>query len=1131
VGKSVMTFLKDDEKDKKLDRWIIVGSLVFFLLSLALLIDERFVFQVGPQNLEVIGLMERSVKDVRRKFNQDFIWQPLQLKQELYQQDSIFTGTDSEADLVLKDGSRISLSQGTLVVLKIEKNNTILDMQKGTIITKIQSKQKMTLRTSKKTYTVSGEGAQIKAAFDEEGSVKEIAVISGKVNVESPTNKQVLTPNQALELDSKGEISKVKTYEIELNVPSLNQVLWKQSQDPVIFKWNTKDTQQIDEFVLEVSKDENFKELLLVKKLKEKQALVSELPAQGLFFWKITAQSKTSSTFKFKIIEEKSPLLIYPENTAAFFFKDNEFKQDRVQASVKPGSESSEDQSAKSSRKSQINLKWQDTSDAKKFHIQLTNKDNFKEILFEKAVEGLELTTPTLLEGQYFWRVRVLDLEQRPRSPWSSIFSFQIKDKAQEKQIPKTPTPQEPQKLPAPEVPEGILEFEMSFNPPSYHPQCFNFIISCAYAEESLLQKAKLSWKEVENATAYFLEISEDKEFTKILASTTITKPEFHWFPPKEGLFYWRVAAHDIRGMRGHPSKPAALKVKIIPPQPLTKGLIEENFTDEKEFLATRDLELKWKSVRYAASYEVLFSTSADFKKIQKFYVEKPPQKIKISKNQIFYWKVQALILISGKKKSIGPVSEVAQVELRRNLSLETPQLLLPADEDKITFAKDTVPQVLFTWKEVPVATQYELAVSHSTDFEKPLIVEAVSQLHYTATLPIELAGGFASSKSDTVQSSPAYWKVRAKRGPYYSKWSKPLSFNLSSQPLQPGPVFVKPIRKNYVRRGDQLPVHFEWTAVLDAKSYILEISESSDFGILVDTIHTTELSHDVTIPSEKSYYFRVTSSSLQVLNKDTTTIQRTIANIPKTSAPSVVLKVSVRDHESLSVALGGGFTFLRLNQEVDPQPGGWSPQIPTATAKANKFSSYMLDIEWWPHLKLGNWDFKTWGLGGEFSQTSLKATFSGSGGSPSIDLKKIGVGIKKRFTIKKPFNLVGSFNFKRLPRYLIHVSGGVASQNLVDDYYLSQMASLRYEPQASPYSFRLSLDLQERLDFSALIFNFVPALEARYHLSWYWFGLKYDLFTQKIPITIQNSASSETRSGVITQTDSTVYFLIGVGL
>src|SRR6185503_1460049 len=87
--------------------YLLTGSRVELLL-------DRWQSSFRP----VIGVVTSARNDVRRRTSEKLQWLPLASRGSLYEDDGVFTGEDSTAELVLSDQLRIQMSPLSMIRLR-----------------------------------------------------------------------------------------------------------------------------------------------------------------------------------------------------------------------------------------------------------------------------------------------------------------------------------------------------------------------------------------------------------------------------------------------------------------------------------------------------------------------------------------------------------------------------------------------------------------------------------------------------------------------------------------------------------------------------------------------------------------------------------------------------------------------------------------------------------------------------------------------------------------------------------------------------------------------------------------------------------------------------------------------------
>ena len=103
-------------KFNKTDRVILTVSTLIVMLYSYFLYDDSFLFNAENSSYRQIGVLSLSANDVRRKSVESFLWSPAKTQQTLHEKDSIFTGEQSKAEVLLNDGSVIKLEENLRMV-------------------------------------------------------------------------------------------------------------------------------------------------------------------------------------------------------------------------------------------------------------------------------------------------------------------------------------------------------------------------------------------------------------------------------------------------------------------------------------------------------------------------------------------------------------------------------------------------------------------------------------------------------------------------------------------------------------------------------------------------------------------------------------------------------------------------------------------------------------------------------------------------------------------------------------------------------------------------------------------------------------------------------------------------------
>lgn len=147
-------------------------------------------------------------------------------------------------------------------------------------------------------------------------------------------------------------------------------------------------------------------------------------------------------------------------------------------------------------------FKWSAVDGAARYQLQLDDTSDISSPVREIVIETLEATLDGLLDDHYYWRVRALDVSNRP-GRWSQVWSFILESGR---------LPAGESRLIAP--PDGMI-FSDSWWP-------------------------TLTW--AGGGVVYDIQIAADAGFARIVqAATVVNEPSYTAFALDDGTYYWRV--------------------------------------------------------------------------------------------------------------------------------------------------------------------------------------------------------------------------------------------------------------------------------------------------------------------------------------------------------------------------------------------------------------------------------------------------------------------------------------------------------------------------------------------------------------------------------------------------------------
>ncbi|MFH1051458.1 MAG: T9SS type A sorting domain-containing protein [bacterium] len=278
-------------------------------------------------------------------------------------------------------------------------------------------------------------------------------------------------------------------------------------------------------------------------------------------------------------------------------------------------------------------------------------------------------------------------------------------------------------------------------------------------------------------------------------------------------------------------------------PEPLPMPVLLYPANDAKKIFTQPVLD--WETIDGAETYNIEIGDSynnfdkhiiSDFSStISQLQI---PEKI-LDFQKTYYWRVNFV-----KNTRTSDWSEIF------NFTTESEQptitnLISPANN-----SSDVTVLTVFGWEQLDNVSEYILQVSESELFDTNVLEVSVIQNSYTAP------------KGKLDFNRKYYWRVRAIINGYERDWSEIFDFTTMTLNLV-SPQLVYPLDNAL---DIPLSTFFEWEEVANADEYILNISEDSQFTVILlsDTLNTTILNVTEGILNwETDYYWRVKSKFL----------------------------------------------------------------------------------------------------------------------------------------------------------------------------------------------------------------------------------------------------------------------------
>jgi mannan endo-1,4-beta-mannosidase len=176
----------------------------------------------------------------------------------------------------------------------------------------------------------------------------------------------------------------------------------------------------------------------------------------------------------------------------------------------------------------EVDLKWRLIRGAQEYQVQVSDSDDFENLVFDELVEGTSATITGLeYSTTYYWKV--LPLKRNHQGPWSDTWKFTTSDQ--------------------------------DLDPVSVD------LISPRDGAETEDDPVTFEWEEVSEAANYHYQLSEDDSFSELIVDSTVTQSQIQVTfdeVPGNGPMYWRVSPN----LQSAPSEWSEIRsVTVVEPQ------------------------------------------------------------------------------------------------------------------------------------------------------------------------------------------------------------------------------------------------------------------------------------------------------------------------------------------------------------------------------------------------------------------------------------------------------------------------------------------------------------------------------------------------------------------------------------
>ena len=652
----------------------------------------------------------------QRKFNDRVIWERLQQDSELYNLDTIRTSDDAEAVIHFANGTKIDLSENTMIQILVEKDGTVnLSVGGGNIEVDTTATQTSSeggggggvkLAMSDGSTVELEQGSFVTAASGEDGAASSVSVRDGNAVVSTLAGtSQIVSVGEAVSIEKDGEVTK-QSITVTTIPKKLTAYKMSENTEPVKLSWKVAG-QAASAIIVETASDKNFEKLISQKEGDAANfTSLNILPEQEKIFWRVYFKDDLSSAVQgeIKVIELKKIALTSPLDNSEFSYRKE---------------------------LPSVHFAWQDDAYAEYYRLEVSETPDFAAPVISEDLKATSFIASNLSKGSYYWRVR-------PYYPMKEIGFGN------------------------PSVTNSfVIEENLELHAPSLTLPANAAKIMLSENEQTVI----FSWKSDVPGADYTIQLSDTPDFTvkqkAVKTSTTISGVKFNINTLPEGTYFWKVIRSSGEDTATQ-NENAESEIRSFVVEKYVPGLNKltwppDGYSIENEQLAR--LNFTWKIASEYKNEEVQsviqFAESDSFNKLlMEKTLSDPEYKGASFPHGEYYWRVG--ILKDGEKTAFSEPYKITVVEL-----MDSPEIILPKNNSKMVL--DYTEPVSFEWMAVNGADYYKLEIfdeegnavkSEKVGFTKIRLELPLSDTYKKYTLSLQALS--KESEVSTVRSGAA---------------------------------------------------------------------------------------------------------------------------------------------------------------------------------------------------------------------------------------------------------------------------------------------------------------------------------------------------------------------------------------
>ena len=658
-------------------------------------------------DIDSIATIHFKRKVSQRKFDDRVVWERLQQNSALYDKDTIRTSDGAEAVILFSDGTKVDLTENTMIQISLEKDGSVnLSVGGGNVEVDTTASTSETVKLSMNDgSSVSLEkGSRIAAASSAgtasaSGAATSFTVKDGNAVVSNAAGKtEKLSNGQAVSVEKNGELNRQN---ITVTSISKNLRVYKTEKEvqPVKLSWQavSDSSKPVDANVkVEVSTDKDFNNIVEQYTAKGSSSLdlVPKEDSEKLF-WRVYKEDEAEKSVEgvITIVELSQMELTSPLDNSVFSYRKN---------------------------LPNLRFNWKTDDYAESYKMEIARSQDFTAPIINESLKTNSFTTASLEKGKYYWRVTpyytVNSIGYAEASP---VYSFEIEER------------------------EALTEPLLSLPADAAK-------IVLGESEQNVI----FAWKSDVKAADYSIQLSDNSDFTNvrrtIKASSTTVGEHFNIKTLPKGTYYWRVMRNSEEdreaGNEYAYSVVRSFSVDLYVPGVNKLSWPPDGYSIEQEQLARLNFNWKLASEYKASGLESVLQI-ARTEAFDNVLVKQTLSKTEYSGASLgsgnYYWRVG--IVKDGEETAFSEPYKLKILD-----PMQAPKITQPAEAAKLVVPYSQA--VAFEWQKVSGADYYKLVVYDENG--NAVKSERVSESKAKLELPV-------AATSPAAAATPLYTKYR----------------------------------------------------------------------------------------------------------------------------------------------------------------------------------------------------------------------------------------------------------------------------------------------------------------------------------------------------------------------------------